>query len=204
MDMDNDGNEMEKKVTLKGDVFIIPNKSVVMNVFIADIATPLEMILDILKGYSEDMSKFSNWDNDHSGEVTFKWNDFDFRDRFGKSINTQGGSLTLEFQLVQIWATDPKSRKDEKEYSDNWNCHGIDFPKKFLMGWFPSYVPYTLLKDKKEGDTVKFTYDGVDIELTCCQTQYRYARFGKFEDALKCVTHGGIDSFKEDIHLNRI
>jgi hypothetical protein len=76
--------------------------------------------------------------------------------------------------MVEIWTTSKES--------DNWNRHGHPRLKE---NKFPGYLPYRLLKDKKEGDTLTLSMHGKSFVLRLVQSQYRYSPYGKFEDILR-------------------
>ena len=97
---------------------------------------------------------------------------------------------------IQVWATNSAC--------DNFTCHQKDyysmlegiskeevktlFPEEELYKIisFPLTLPYRLLKDLKEGDTLTLHHEnGTVFKLTARQLTYRYESFGKFEDALK-------------------
>ena len=96
----------------------------------------------------------------------------------------------LEEKMVQVWLTNDKS--------DNINDHGIKIDGK---QYYPSCsnIPYTLIKNVKEGETATVKFFGYDhsgekavkvvfeIQLTAKQLDYRYKRFGSFEETLKRV-----------------
>lgn len=63
-----------------------------------------------------------------------------------------------------------------------------------------AYLPYPLIKDVKEGDTMDLefevatededdnrTYDTVKLHITFDQRSYRYRNFGNFEDVVRKV-----------------
>lgn len=90
-----------------------------------------------------------------------------------------------EESIIQLWIT-----SDE---SDSWADHGA--PKELFntleptgKNYFPQYFPYSIFKDKKEGETITILLDGKhELNLTLAQTKYRYKSFGNFEDALSFV-----------------
>ena len=95
--------------------------------------------------------------------------------------------------MVHIWVYN--------ETVDNWPCERIKTARMFGIDihpededWddtvmaFPSHLPARVLINKQEGDVISFdTPNGKHVELTCCQTKFRYSSFGNFEDALKNV-----------------
>lgn len=96
-------------------------------------------------------------------------------------------------QLVQVWVTSTQV--------DNWACERVKTAKMFgktidynAEDWddtvmaFPSHIPARVLVDLEEGDVINFqTPNGLNVELVCCQTRFRYKNFGRFEEALKEV-----------------
>lgn len=94
-------------------------------------------------------------------------------------------------KLIQTWVC--------SELSDNFSDHypHIKYDgKKISVRILSDMVPYEMLKDKKEGDIFKYTYPittdyedeeikgVVELTLKCNQYDYRYRRFGNFEEAL--------------------
>ena len=96
-------------------------------------------------------------------------------------------------KLVQVWFTGSGE--------DNWNHPGalcrlagikepeLDDKDRWLKAYITSYLPESLLKDLKEGDTITIDYNNFNctLVLTAKQLGYRYSDMGKFEDALKQV-----------------
>ena len=84
--------------------------------------------------------------------------------------------------MVQVWAAN--------EECDNFSNHYSHYAK--MLGEeevynkrFPSYLPYSIIKDLKEGETLTLRReDGLVIELVADQLNTRYRRFGKFEECL--------------------
>ena len=96
-----------------------------------------------------------------------------------------GYKINDDDEMVQVWVT--------SEGIDNWQCH---------RGWleecqlkeeggfhdlFPGYFPVRVLENLTEGDVLECIPQGGDvkIELTCRQKDYRYSRFGTFEECLR-------------------
>ncbi len=99
-----------------------------------------------------------------------------------------------------------KSKSDENYY---WSCYSherfielhseyssnlIKTDPKLLIKiteemCFPSYLPWSLLQGKKEGDVVRLLVHGLNVELTCSQLLSRQGDKGpeRFEDKLKEV-----------------
>ena len=98
--------------------------------------------------------------------------------------------------MAEVWITSPECDNWSSTYGGfqkhlgielkDWNERDED---SYLVGYFPKLFPSQILEDKKEGDTIilRCPEYGVNIELTCRQKNYRYARFGNFEDVLKLV-----------------
>lgn len=100
-------------------------------------------------------------------------------------------SIDDDTKLIQTWVC--------SELSDNFSDHypHIKYDgKKISVRILSDRIPYEIIKDKKEGDVFKYTYPitsdyeeeeirgTVTVTLTCNQYDYRYRRFGNFEQAL--------------------
>lgn len=95
--------------------------------------------------------------------------------------------LTVEEPMIQVWAGN--------EICDNFSDHMVKFAKMIgeneaievaRENRFPSHLPYSVVKDLKEGDTLTLRHkNGVVFNLKVSQTTTRYARFGNFEDVLE-------------------
>lgn len=99
---------------------------------------------------------------------------------------------------VAVWITIPQLKVD------NFQCHGYNDTENHCKV-IPTLgcIPYELIKNVKEGDTVKVTIPckfenhfpckyhiitkNVIFNLTAAQTKYRYSRFGKFEHVINCI-----------------
>lgn len=81
---------------------------------------------------------------------------------------------------VQVWCV--------SENSDNVGDHGFGVDGKWIRPRI-NVLPANLFFDKKEGDNIEFRYRDDESELTIImrlnQADYRYARFGKFEDVFE-------------------
>ena len=110
--------------------------------------------------------------------LTEKREGFDFMNRWitlnQKDYIPLGISLSKEDTYVQVWVGD--------EEVDNWTSNSDKLGQRF-----PSWLPLSILKDVKEGDTIKLKWNNETIELIANQLDYRYKRFGKFEDVLKSI-----------------
>lgn len=92
-----------------------------------------------------------------------------------KRFEPLGITLNNEETYVQVWVGD--------EEVDNWTCN-----KEALGQMFPGWLPLSILKGVKEGDTIKLKWNDEDLELTANQLGCRYRNFGKFEEVLKSVS----------------
>ncbi|MBP5593999.1 MAG: hypothetical protein J6Y02_01360 [Pseudobutyrivibrio sp.] len=73
--------------------------------------------------------------------------------------------------------------------------------KKYVIGMEASYLPYSLLRDRVEGDTISITFPNhtrvwedelgynipITMHVTLNQNDYRYRNFGPFQDVLRKV-----------------
>jgi hypothetical protein len=100
-------------------------------------------------------------------------------------------TINEDTKLVETWVC--------SDLSDNFSDHypHIKYDgKKISVRILSDMIPLEILKEKKEGDVFTYTYpitgdyedekiEGtVELLLTCNQYDYRYRRFGNFEDAL--------------------
>ena len=160
------------KKTVTGKIFIIPNHPY----------TKKEL------GWYD----MKNWD---------KW-----AEKAQSLLNNFDGDITVKEPMIQVWAGN--------DDCDNFACHQMDYAEmigvvnpgfsydemneevrkemrnKIYNNSFPTHLPYTILKDLKEGDTLTLNRkDGVEIILEVSQETTRYARFGKFEEVLENLVH---------------
>ena len=98
-----------------------------------------------------------------------------------------------EDKLVEFWYVSPELG------SENLVDHGFKINGQYCNCDYDigRYLPYSMVKDHKEGDTIDVIWpydDGSDVmkfilmHVTFKQSSYRYARFGKFEEVLEQVT----------------
>ena len=89
--------------------------------------------------------------------------------------------------LVQVWWTDGLEHKEEENYSENWTDHGVALDGEEMRGTrrVPYAIPLSLIVDKKEGDILKVTIHGHDVEVVCQQAGFRHASHGTFEEVLQ-------------------
>lgn len=104
--------------------------------------------------------------------------------------------------LVQIWITTDKS----KDFTSNLPAIKDEFGVYHFIRLSP-YIPFSLIKDVKEGDTITLNLPAdvfvddipagdyiaeyksmIRFTLTAVQDKYRYRGFGPFEKALDIVT----------------
>lgn len=128
--------------------------------------------------------------------------DFYFKERieykYKKLLELSGATCDLDDQyMVQMWYV------GEELNSDNLVDHGFRIIENgirysFTMNGFDC-LPYYFLKDEKEGDIIKVTFPiklytddksenaadwTLEAKIKLNQTDYRYRRFGRFEDVL--------------------
>lgn len=111
-----------------------------------------------------------------------------FKKKMRELCKLNGLNNNDEEMLVQVWITNDKS--------DNIDDHGIIINgKQYYV--ICSNIPYTLIKNVKEGENITVKFFGYDhsgeeavkvvfeMQLTAKQLDYRYKRFGSFEETLK-------------------
>lgn len=93
--------------------------------------------------------------------------------------------------FFEIWAVDKKVLKSKNLADHGFNYNDNNFSMQVRC------LPAEIFKNSKEGDTVEMTIpicnaDGTSlymkVNFRLAQTEYRYARFGHFEDVLDDVT----------------
>lgn len=104
-----------------------------------------------------------------------------------------GLKVNYEEKVVQLWMCSEKCDNWGDQFGGFQSELGVELEdhtrENRLLGYFPKYVPAKLLENKKEGDVVEFDCPeyNVKIKLTCKQLDYRYRRFGKFEEVFQYV-----------------
>lgn len=98
-----------------------------------------------------------------------------------------------EDNLVQVWI-----------HSEDLNCDNVTRhnpcvkhnDKEYWLEPMAEYIPSSLLRGHKEGDTIQFTYPLEDeenvtatINMKLEQLPYRYGSFGSFEEVLDKVCY---------------
>lgn len=120
--------------------------------------------------------------------------------RFKESANAvlaaNGLATESDPLLIQIWVVAEESMGCDN-LNDHFGLYKDADGNESLYGQVWGYLPASLFKDAKEGDTVEviipsgvYGYsDDFDTVLcmTLAQTVYRYRRFGNFEDCFKCL-----------------
>ena len=107
------------------------------------------------------------------------WFALSTRDSFRKSLSNLG--LKPEGKLVQVWYASGEC--------ENWTSHlWPENPEFFGAHGLPNRLPEHLLEGVKEGDEVVLTFGEKELRLTATQKNYRYRRFGTFEEAFERVT----------------
>ena len=110
---------------------------------------------------------------------------------FKKIAEENGVEVTEDSKFIEVWIV---CKKDIK--TDNLCDHGArvlcDGEEEVVIHPRISYIPEELLRGNNEGEhiTIKFTDKDItfEIDLRLCQSEYRYARFGTFEEVLELVT----------------
>lgn len=110
--------------------------------------------------------------------------------RYKKVAEENGVEVTEDSKFIEVWIV---SEKDLK--TDNLCDHGAHVlcdGEEVVIQPRISAIPEELLRGKKEGEhvSVKFTDNDIpfEIDLRLCQLEYRYSRFGTFEEVLEVVT----------------
>jgi len=89
-------------------------------------------------------------------------------------------------RLVEVWYTSPDC--------GNWTDHVWDLHPEFTGGRedggvsSPGRLPEHVLWGVKEGDEIVLNFSGKELRLTAKQLNYRYRRFGKFEEVFEKLT----------------
>jgi len=89
--------------------------------------------------------------------------------------------------VIQIWITNGKEPSNDT--SENWGDHGIPIrlradPEKHELAL--NRIPLCLIENLKEGESIEVNINGHIVQLTA-NSEYRYRRFGPFEDCLKSI-----------------
>ncbi len=102
--------------------------------------------------------------------------------------NTSFGiKTTPEDEVMQTWIF-PSNELFYKS-NDNWTDHGL--PDQFVElfnneGYAPAVLPYSFLKDRKEGEVVELeSASGFRYRMRFEQLPWRYGRYGRFEDVVR-------------------
>lgn len=85
-------------------------------------------------------------------------------------------------RYVQVWTVGHDC--------DNWSCSCESCPANLQdeEGFrYPELMPIELFKDLKEGETKVVETDTLIINMTAKQLSYRYRRFGRFEEVMRCL-----------------
>lgn len=104
-------------------------------------------------------------------------------------------------KIVQIWFTSKELK------SDNLEAHGFEYKGEYFTFRY-GYLPYPVLKDLKEGDSIDLNLEAtedtwrrddddicvkriivVPMHITFKQLEYRYRNFGTFEECLERVVN---------------
>ena len=129
-------------------------------------------------------------------------------EKYSKALCSQKG---IEFdpehdKVVQVWFVSKYDEDLRNDYlkednlgSGNLGDHGFRIDGKHYNFRY-SHLPYPLIKNMKEGDTMDLemevmsedendnhTYDTIKLHITFDQRSYRYRSFGNFEDVVRKV-----------------
>ena len=124
-----------------------------------------------------------------------------FSDRIAKSI--WGSTSKATEGCIEVWMT--------SDDSDNWSAHGVktDVDGTKISVNVPNHIPFSVLKDVKEGDTIEFVStqwvkklgEHVDVKFTLIANQkdFRYRSNGEFETTVEfCNSKYDVDWYKEN------
>lgn len=126
---------------------------------------------------------------------------------FFKKVNERNNLVFDEDEdYIQCWLV--SNELNTENFSDHGGLAMDENGDEIIIyGLKTQYIPSKLFKDKKEGDEIIFISDGVykeqrtpynqksegkielRINLKLNQSDYRYARFGTFEEVLKNLCH---------------
>lgn len=123
-------------------------------------------------------------------------------------LNNLGPRDLNEEIMIQMWFTDKEGLE-----SENLDDHGFTFEYNGTTVFSRpnlTYLPYSLLKDQKEGDVLHLRVPGygytqddnhervnyiLDMEVTLSQTAFRYRGHGNFETCLEnLISYCNIES----------
>lgn len=126
---------------------------------------------------------------------------------FDTLANLNGYEADPDDFYVQIWGVESGALEDESLCENLW-CHFLrvdDEEGKWYCRFDKEFLPYSILKNWKEGESYEFripaTLDArgkendatkevvFDCTITPKQLEYRYCRFGTFEEVLEKVVH---------------
>ena len=135
----------------------------------------------------------------HSGKITNFWLDDAARKAKEIATNVLGEEPNDDESYIQMWYVAKDLGCDNLVDHSAW----VDIDgEEYIIRMDSSYLPYTVLKGKNDGDTIDVSFisgrrewdktpEG-DIEVlmhvTLNQKYYRYRRFGSFNEVLRKVT----------------
>lgn len=93
-------------------------------------------------------------------------------------------------EMIEVWILSRDRHEEGKD--SNLTDHGWfelgSQANAFSTEYAPGILPYRVLKDVKEGDSIDLvSKSGQKINLRFNQADYRYRRFGKFEEVTEQV-----------------
>lgn len=110
--------------------------------------------------------------------------------KIGLTVNGEKVIFKTNEPIIQVWWTGSGST--------NWADHGLPeelcgsapnateeecLHRDFMVG----SLPYHLIENLKEGETLEVEINGKKTTVAANQLNYRYRRFGKFEEALEKI-----------------
>lgn len=95
-----------------------------------------------------------------------------------QELSAELGDVSELEKMVQLWWFNPSDSKGR----DNTCAHRGDGHEIIS-----EYVPASWLADLKEGESKVLSFPKGDVAVTANQSDFRYRRFGNFEDVLALV-----------------
>ena len=137
--------------------------------------------------------------------IRFNLIPFDFlKDEAKTRCKQIGIDIPETDNMIPVWI--------HSEFEDNCTDHGysdeeiiglgLEDPKHDICA--PNYLPYSVLKDVKEGDVKTFKApNGTLVHIKFEQLPYRYGRFGTFENILEKINLSTEDNNRFQIKMKK-
>ena len=105
-----------------------------------------------------------------------------FKDEAAKRAADWGFEVTPDDTAIQVWIGERNT-----DSNSNWTDHGIpeEYRNLFTNKFAPTFLPASMLVNKKEKDSVSLVKGDVKFNITFLQKPYRYGRFGSFEEVVR-------------------